>query len=204
MSYKFASLSVLSLATAMLAGSAGVAFAGQKTAILAGGCFWCIEKDFEHVKGVIDVVSGYTGGTHKNPTYKNHPGHREAVKITFDDSRISYDQILHIFWRSVDPTDGGGQFCDRGRQYSTAVYTLDSAQLKTAKFSKQQAEKALGKRVVTEIAPATEFTLSESYHQNYYKKNPLRYKYYRYRCGRDQRVKQLWGEQAYSGVNYGS
>ena len=178
--------------------------AAEKTAIFAGGCFWCIEKDFEHVKGVIDVVSGYTGGSLKNPTYRNHEGHREAVKITYDDSKVSYDQLLSIFWRTVDPTDGGGQFCDRGYAYSTAVYALDGDQLSLAQVSKKQAAAALNQPIATEIAMASFWTDSEDYHQNYYKKNPIRYKYYRYRCGRDQRVKELWGEQAYKGVVYGS
>ena len=178
--------------------------AAEKTAIFAGGCFWCIEKDFEHVKGVIDVVSGYTGGSLKNPTYRNHEGHREAVKITYDDSKVSYGQLLSIFWRTVDPTDGGGQFCDRGYAYSTAVYALDGDQLSLAQESKKQAAAALKQPIATEIAMASFWTDSEGYHQNYYKKNPIRYKYYRYRCGRDQRVKELWGEQAYKGVVYGS
>ena len=178
--------------------------AAEKTAIFAGGCFWCIEKDFEHVKGVIDVVSGYTGGSLKNPTYRNHEGHREAVKITYDDSKVSYGQLLSIFWRTVDPTDGGGQFCDRGYAYSTAVYALDGDQLSLAQESKKQAAAALNQPIATEIAMASFWTDSEGYHQNYYKKNPIRYKYYRYRCGRDQRVKELWGEQAYKGVVYGS
>ena len=180
------------------------AHAAQKTAIFAGGCFWCIEKDFEHVAGVTDVVSGYTGGSKKNPTYRDHAGHREAVKITYDDSKISYSTLLDIFWRTVDPTDGGGQFCDRGHAYSTAVYAVDGEQLAAAQASKKQAASALGKEVVTEIIMASPWTDSEDYHQDYYKKNPVRYKYYRYRCGRDQTVKKLWGKEAYNGVDYGS
>lgn len=179
-------------------------FAAEKTAIFAGGCFWCIEKDFEHVAGVVDVVSGYTGGSLKNPTYRNHQGHREAVKITYDDSKVSYDQLLNIFWRTVDPTDDGGQFCDRGYAYSTAVYALDGDQLSLAQASKIQAAADLNQPIATEIAMSSFWTDSEGYHQDYYKKNPVRYKYYRYRCGRDQRVKQLWGEQAYKGVVHDS
>jgi peptide-methionine (S)-S-oxide reductase len=179
-------------------------FAAEKTAIFAGGCFWCIEKDFEHVAGVVDVVSGYTGGSLKNPTYRNHQGHREAVKITYDDSKVSYDQLLNIFWRTVDPTDDGGQFCDRGYAYSTAVYALDGDQLSLAQASKKQAAADLNQPIATEIAMSSFWTDSEGYHQDYYKKNPVRYKYYRYRCGRDQRVKQLWGEQAYKGVVHDS
>ncbi len=188
---------------AAIAGSFAVSsFAAQKTAIFAGGCFWCIEKDFEHVNGVIDVVSGYTGGTLKNPTYKNHEGHVEAVKVIYDDAKVSYDQLLHTFWRTVDPTDAGGQFCDRGHAYTTAVFTADAAQLKVAKESLGKAEAQLGQKIVTPIRQAAPWTDAEGYHQNYYKKNPLRYKYYRFRCGRDQRVEALWGSAAYPGVSY--
>lgn len=178
--------------------------AAEKTAIFAGGCFWCIEKDFEHVPGVVDVVSGYTGGSKKNPTYRSHEGHREAVKITYDDAKVSYDQLLSIFWRTVDPTDDGGQFCDRGFAYSTAVYALDGDQLSAAQVSKKEASEALKQPIATEIAMASFWTDAEGYHQDYYKKNPVRYKYYRYRCGRNQRVEQLWGDQAYKGVVHGS
>jgi len=180
------------------------AISAEQTAIFAGGCFWCIEKDFEHVNGVTDVVSGYTGGSLKNPTYRNHSGHREAVKITYDDTKVSYDQLLDIFWRTVDPTDDGGQFCDRGYAYSTAVYAVDGDQLAGAQVSKKAAAEALGQPIATEIAMASFWTDSEGYHQDYYKKNPIRYKYYRYRCGRNQRVEALWGDQAYKGVNHGS
>lgn len=193
-----ASLTMLALSTA------STAFAAEKTAILAGGCFWCIETDFEKVAGVIDVVSGYTGGSSQNPTYKTHgkDGHREAVKITYDDSKVSYSQLLDIFWRTVDPTDGGGQFCDRGFSYSTAIYALDQSQLEAAKKSKKQIESSglLSSPIMTEIALAAPFTNAEDYHQDYHHKNPARYKYYRWRCGRDQSVKALWGKEAYKGV----
>ena len=180
-----------------------VVLAAEKTAIFAGGCFWCIEKDFEHVAGVTDVVSGYTGGTNQNPTYKNHGKykHREVVRITYDDAKTDYATLLNIFWRSVDPTDGGGQFCDRGHSYTTAVYALDGEQLELAKASKKKAAAELKQPLATEIALAQKFTLSEDYHQDYYKKSPVRYKYYRFSCGRDKRVKELWGDQAYIGVD---
>ena len=150
------------------------------------------------------VVSGYTGGTLQNPTYPNHEGHREAVRITYDDSKVSYDQLLSIFWRTVDPTDGGGQFCDRGHAYTTAVYVANAEERKAADASKKEAEAALGKAIVTPVEDASFWTDSEGYHQDYYKKNPVRYKYYRFACGRDKTVKALWGDQAYKGVNHGS
>ncbi len=184
------------------------ALAKDATAILAGGCFWCIEKDFEHVAGVTDVISGYTGGSSKNPTYNNHTagGHREAVQITYDPQKLSYENLLHIFWRSVNPTDGGGQFCDRGHSYTTAIYATSKQQLKAAEASKVALEKSgqLKSPIVTPVLAAQQFYPSEGYHQDYYKKNPVRYKYYRYSCGRNATVKKLWGKQAYSGINYGT
>ena len=197
-------LTIALLSTTIFGPLSTLSFAAEKTAVFAGGCFWWIEKDFEHVKGVTGVVSGYTGGTLQNPTYRNHPGHREAVKITYDDAKVSYDQLLSIFWRTVDPTDGGGQFCDRGHAYTTAIYVENDGERKIAEASKKAAEAALGKAVVTPIEDASFWTDSEDYHQDYSKKNPVRYKYYRSRCGRDQQVKALWGAQAYQGVNYGS
>lgn len=187
-------------------GMQGAAYAAEKTAIFAGGCFWCIEKDFEHVAGVTDVVSGYTGGTNKNPTYKNHGKymHREAVKITFDDSKTDYATLLSIFWRTVNPTDGGGQFCDRGHSYTTAIYALDGEQIELAQKSKEEAAKILNAQIVTPIEMAQTFYDAEDYHQDYYKKNPLRYNYYRGACGRDKAVKSLWGTEAYTGVDKSS
>ncbi|MDD9909517.1 MAG: peptide-methionine (S)-S-oxide reductase MsrA [Ahrensia sp.] len=195
-------LASAALATTLTAAPIATAIAAQQTAILAGGCFWCIEKDFEKVKGVVDVVSGYTGGTTANPTYKNHvaAGHREAVKVTYDDSKIDYATLLRIFYRSVDPTDAGGQFCDRGHSYTTAIYATTDAQLKTAKTVQAETEGVLGKPLATEITTAKPFTAAEDYHQNYASKNPIRYNFYRRSCGRDSGVKALWGEQAYQGI----
>ena len=173
------------------------ALAADAEAIFAGGCFWCIEKDFEKIKGVKEVKSGYSGGTLANPTYKNHSGHREVVKIFYDDSKVSYDQLLNFFFRTVDPTDGGGQFCDRGFAYSTAVYAMNGKELESAQKAKAEAGRALGKKIATEIAMAGKFTDAEGYHQNYYKKNPIRYNYYRTACGRNKTVKKLWGDMAY-------
>jgi peptide-methionine (S)-S-oxide reductase len=178
-----------------------------ETAILAGGCFWCIETDYDNVTGVLDTVSGYTGGTLENPTYKTvsagGSGHLEALKITFDPDVISYSEILDVFWRSVDPTDAGGQFCDRGHSYTTAIFPTSEEQQKTSELSKRliDASGLLKDPVITPIIPATAFYPSEDYHQDYATKNPIRYKFYRYRCGRDARVEELWGDQAHRGIN---
>ncbi|WP_114011414.1 peptide-methionine (S)-S-oxide reductase MsrA [Cohaesibacter intestini] len=195
------------MAASLIAASANASSANDnlKTAIFAGGCFWCVEKDFDHVKGVVETISGYSGGnTNENVTYKNHSAdkHREVVKITYDSSKVSYDQLLDIFWRSVDPTDGGGQFCDRGHSYTTAIYTLNDEQAKLAAASKAklEADKILSDPIQTEIAPAMPFFAAEDYHQDYYKKNPIRYKYYRYACARDERIERVWGEQAHKGI----
>lgn len=198
----FRAASWIALTLSALAASMPSALAETQKAIFAGGCFWCVEADFDKVPGVVSTVSGYTGGSTDNPSYKTHTagGHREAVEITFEPGKVSYDTLLGIFWRSVDPTDGGGQFCDRGHSYTTAIYTVDQAQAEAARRSKAEAAKALGEPVVTEIVPASTFWPAEEYHQNYYKKNPLRYAYYRNGCGRDDRIRQVWGEQAFEGI----
>ena len=186
--------------------------AKAETAILAGGCFWCVESDFESVKGVSSVVSGYTGGALANPTYKDvgkgGSGHYEAVEIKFNPSVVSYDQILHMFLRSVDPTDAGGQFCDRGDSYRTAIFPRNSAQTASAQAAVSQASANLGRKIVTPVIPASKFYKAEAYHQDYYKGTKLvvtrrgpkkqsnAYKFYRKACGRDERVKSLWGDAA--------
>lgn len=180
----------------------------QEVAIFAGGCFWCVESDFDSVPGVLETVSGYTGSAFKNPTYRTvsagGTGHLEAVKITFDPAKVSYKRLLHIFWRSVDPTDAGGQFCDRGESYKTAIYATTKKQLKIAKASKAELmkSKTFSAPLVTPIHSASTFYPAEGYHQNYYKKNPVRYKFYRYSCGRDGRVERLWGDQAHDGIHH--
>lgn len=186
--------------------------ASTETAILAGGCFWCIESDFERVPGVKDVVSGYTGGTTKNPTYKQvtrgGTGHYEAVRITYDPAQISYAQILHMFMRSVDPTDPTGQFCDKGESYRTAIFVSDADEKAAAEAAIKEARSELGRNIVTPILPASQFYDAEDYHQDYYRKSEIvltrrgpktkaeAYKFYREACGRDQRVRQLWGSAA--------
>lgn len=186
--------------------------ASTKKAYFAGGCFWCVEADFEKLKGVGEVVSGYTGGTVANPTYKQvtrgGTGHYEAVEIRYDPSKISYEQLLHAFFRSVDPTDAGGQFCDRGNSYRTAVFVQNPEEKAAAESVKAAAERELGKKIVTPILEAKPFYLAEEYHQDYYKGEVLvltrrgpkkmkdAYKFYRDACGRDERVRQLWGNAA--------
>lgn len=174
-------------------------------AIFAGGCFWCVESDFDHVPGVLSTVSGYIGGNTDKPTYKNHSAgkHREAVEISYDPGKVSYEQLLEVFWRSVNPTDEGGQFCDRGHSYTTAIYTLDDTQDSLAKASKEKLQESspLKAPVITSIESATEFWPAEGYHQDYYNKNPIRYKYYRTSCGRDKQVKSLWGDEAHAGIS---
>lgn len=201
---------MLAAVTLLGLGFAGAASAKTEKAIVAGGCFWCVESDFESVPGVIDVISGYTGGSLSNPTYENHEGHYEAVQITFDSSKISYDTLIAKFLRSVDVTDAGGQFCDRGNAYRTAIFALDGGQRGAAEAAIVEAEGVLGKSVVTPILGAGKFWKAEAYHQDYYKgtnlvltragpkKQSSAYKFYRKACGRDARVKQIWGDQAFS------
>ena len=173
-------------------------------AIFAGGCFWCVESDFDKVPGVVSTTSGYTGGKTKNPTYKQvtygDTGHYEAVEITYDPAKVSYEVLLTAFWHSVDPTDDGGQFCDRGRPYQTAVFVANDEQRGVAEASKNAAERILGKPIVSPVLAAAPFYAAEDYHQDYYQKNPIRYRYYRWGCGRDNRVKEIWGEHAYEGI----
>ncbi|PVZ66279.1 peptide-methionine (S)-S-oxide reductase MsrA [Pelagibaculum spongiae] len=170
-------------------------------AIFASGCFWCTESDFEKVEGVIEAVSGYTDGRQSNPTYKQvsagRTGHTEAVKVTYDPSKVSYEKLLSVFWHNVDPTVKNRQFCDSGSQYRSGIYYLNPEQQAAAEKSLVDL-KASGRfeRIYTELKPASKFYPAEDYHQDYAKKNPWRYKYYRSGCGRDDRLKRLWGELA--------
>jgi peptide methionine sulfoxide reductase msrA/msrB len=166
-------------------------------AIFAGGCFWCMTPPFEKTSGVTEVLSGYIGGTSPNPTYENYAegGYIEAVAVTFDPDKVSYAQLLDVFWRQINPTDGGGQFVDRGAQYRTAIFYLTPEQKRLAEESKAALAKSgrFSQPLATEILPAGEFFKAEEYHQDYYKKNPLRYKFYRYNAGRDQYLGKVWG-----------
>jgi peptide-methionine (S)-S-oxide reductase len=171
-----------------------------QTATFAGGCFWCMEADFDKVPGVLSTTSGYTGGTVANPSYEQvaakHTGHAEAVEIVFDPSKVSYEQLLARFWRSIDPTTRDRQFCDSGSPYRTAIFAHGEQQLAAARASLAELErtKRFPEPIVTEILSAGPFYPAEEYHQDYYRKNPLRYRYYRAGCGRDARLAELWGE----------
>ena len=179
------------------------AFAQGPTAkaTFAGGCFWCVEADFDKVPGVLSTTSGYIGGTVANPTYEQVAGkvtgHAEAVEIVFDPAKVSYAQLLEKFWRTIDPTTKDRQFCDAGTPYRTAVFTHDAAQAAAAQASLAALEKTkpFKEPIVTQIVPAGPFYAAEDYHQDYYKKNPVRYNYYRTSCGRDARLEQLWGKK---------
>ena len=204
---RFASLIVASILAAFTATTVSAASdGGLATATFAGGCFWCVESDFDKVPGVVETISGYTGGTVENPDYKQvtkgGTGHREAVQIRYDPKQVSYERLLHIFWRSVDPTDGGGQFCDRGESYQTAIFAGSEEERRLAEASREALEQSmvLDAPVVTPIETAGEFYPAEDYHQNYYTKSPFRYRYYRFACGRDSRVQQVWGRQAHDGI----
>jgi peptide-methionine (S)-S-oxide reductase len=169
-------------------------------AIFAGGCFWCEETAFEGQPGVSAVISGFSGGQKVDPTYEQvsagGTGHAESVRVVFDPKKISYEKLLEIFWHNVDPFSKDGQFCDRGNQYRPAIFYSDDGQKKAAEDSKRAVEKQLGKPVVVEITKAGPFYPAEEYHQDYYKKNPAHYKSYRLGCGRDARLKQVWGDSA--------
>ena len=167
-----------------------------ESAIFAGGCFWCVESDFDKVEGVVETISGYTGGTTTNPTYKNHTkdGHLEAVKVVYDPSLVSYETLVDYFLHHIDPTDAGGQFCDRGNSYTTAVFVASSQERDVVEdvFEDARSEGVLPAPIVTKIRDAAPFYAAESYHQDYYLKNSTRYEFYRTACGRDKRVKAVW------------
>lgn len=192
-------LPVLLMAWAALSTPASAQTSGTAKATFAGGCFWCVEADFDKVPGVLSTTSGYIGGTVANPSYRqvanNKTGHAEAVEIVFDPQKVSYEQLLNTYWRSIDPTTRDRQFCDTGNPYRTAIFAHGPAQLEAARRSLQALEKTkpFKEPIVTEIVSASTFFVAEAYHQDYYLKNPVRYGYYRKSCGRDARLTQLWG-----------
>lgn len=195
--------SILFLCFGAAAGTpAFAAPAGHDRAIFAGGCFWCEEAAFDGLPGVSSVVSGFTGGTTKNPTYEEvssgSTGHAESVEVFYDPSKISYEKLLDVFWHNVDPLDAGGQFCDRGTQYRSAIFYLNENQRNAAEASKKKLEEQprFQGKIATRIVPASTFYPAEDYHQQFARKNPLQYEEYRKGCGRDARLKQLWGEAA--------
>ncbi len=172
----------------------------QEVAIFAGGCFWCVEDVFEKMPGILSVVSGYTGGSVKDPTYEavsnGGTGHYEAVQVTFDPSKVSYKDLLPIFWHNIDPFDPLGQFCDKGNSYKAVIFYSNDTQKKLAEASKSELEQRFQKPIVTQIIAASTFYPAEDYHQDYASKNPLRYSFYRGRCGRDERLQEIWGDDA--------
>jgi peptide-methionine (S)-S-oxide reductase len=200
------------LAAAVALAAAGAALAQQETATMAkdghavatfaGGCFWCMEPPYDKLDGVLATTSGYAGGSTVNPTYQQvsagGTGHAEVVQVTYDPAKVSYEQLLEVFWHNVDPLDAGGQFCDRGDSYRTGIFVHDEEQRRRAEASKQALDdsKRLTQPIVTEIVDAGPFYPAEDYHQDYYQKNPVRYKFYRWNCGRDQRLTELWGADA--------
>lgn len=178
------------------------AVAEEQSAIFAGGCFWCTESDFEKLDGVISAVSGYIGGQLKNPTYKQvssgRSGHTEAVEIIYDDQTVSYSELVEYFWKTIDPSDGGGQFCDRGQQYRSEIFYQNEDQRRIAQASKDAlaASGLLEAGIATQLTPSSRFYPAEDYHQDYYLKNPVRYNYYRWGCGREKRLAEVWGTPA--------
>lgn len=173
--------------------------AGLETAVFAGGCFWCVEEAFDKVDGVEETTSGYIGGTVADPTYeqvtRGNTGHAEAVRVRYRPDGASYEELLDTFWRNIDPFDGGGQFCDRGSSYRSAIFPVGDEQRRLAEKSKEEVAERLNspRRIATEIEPEAEFYTAEDYHQDYYLRNPVRYKFYKWNCGRAQRLEEIWG-----------
>ncbi|HEY9218179.1 MAG TPA: peptide-methionine (S)-S-oxide reductase MsrA [Phenylobacterium sp.] len=183
---------VIALA-ATLAASTAPAAAGLKTAVFAGGCFWSVEHEMERLPGVKDVVVGYAGGSRVRPTYDNHEGYLEAVKVTYDPAKTSYAKLVDGFLHHIDPTDNGGQICDRGPSYRTAIFVADAAEKAAAEAARAKVAKQLGKPVATQVRNASPFYVGEGYHQDFARRNPVRYNAYRIGCGRDAHLKALWG-----------
>ncbi len=191
---------VLAIAGRVPAQERPPAEAKSARAVFAGGCFWCMEAPFDKLPGVLSSTSGYAGGQVKHPTYEQVSagvtGHAEVVQVLYDPKRITYAQLLDVFWRNIDPLDRNGQFCDKGSQYRSALFYGNEGERGLAEESKRRVEQRLGRPVVTQIAPAGAFYPAEEYHQDFYRKNPGRYQSYRQGCGRDRRLKELWGDEA--------
>jgi peptide-methionine (S)-S-oxide reductase len=184
------------LAAFVVAGGAYDTRAAEtKTAIFAGGCFWCVEDAFDKVDGVTETVSGYAGGTKPNPNYGSHSGYVEAVKVTYDPSKVTYAKLLDHYWHNIDPFDPSGQFCDKGPAYHTVVFVSDDEERNRAETTKQEIAKRFNRSVATEIRPTTTFYAAEDYHQNYHNANPVSYKFYKWNCGRAQRLAEIWGDK---------
>ncbi len=186
-------LSALVAGVCLLLASGAPAAQAYKTAIFAGGCFWSAEHDIEHAPGVVDVQVGYSGGARKNPSYEDHEGHLEAIRVTYDPARTSYAQLVDAFFHHIDPTDPNGQICDQGPSYRTAVFVADPEERAAAEQVKAQVGRTLGRTVATRILPAGQFWMGEGYHQDYARKNPISYNSYRVGCGRDARLRAVWG-----------
>ncbi len=188
----------LLFATLALAATAAENDQGLERATFAGGCFWCMEPPYDKVDGVVETISGFSGGRVANPSYdqvvRGGTGHLEVVEVIYDPEKVGYDRLLDIYWRNVDPFDGGGQFCDRGESYRPAIFVRNEEQERLAKISMQALSKRFEQPIAVTIEPLEAFYPAEEYHQNYYDKNPVRYKYYRWRCGRDARLEAVWGE----------
>jgi peptide-methionine (S)-S-oxide reductase len=201
---KLAGWAVLLLAVAAMTLSAEES-KKTETAVFAGGCFWCMEPPFDALDGVLSTTSGYTGGSQKDADYEKvsagGTGHFEAMQVEYDPSKVSYAELLKVYWHNIDPLDGSGQFCDKGSQYRSAIFPKNDEERALAEASEAAIAPEVGgqKAIKTQILAASPFYPAEDYHQDYYQKNPVRYKYYRWSCGRDQRLKQLWGDQAGGG-----
>ena len=190
-----AAVAVAALVVLAMSGSGGegAVAADTKTAIFAGGCFWCMEAAFDEVNGVTDTTSGYAGGTKRNPTYGDHEGYQEAVRVTYDPAKVTYAKLLDQYWHNIDPFNPDGQFCDVGNAYRSVIFVGNDEEKGLADTTKQQVADRFKETVVTEIKPVSTFTPAEDYHQNYHNTNPVSYKFYKWNCGRAQRLEQLWG-----------